>query len=291
MVDLSTLRFGNELLARGFEKLGKCGVICDVSTPDQAQLAEECGAAAVMVTDSLSVDSRARSGVMRMANVETIEAILTSVSIPVMGKVRVGHFVEAEILQALGIAMIDESEALSPASLDSVIDKTKFNVPFITGATNLGEALRSVSTGTMMIRVSGQVGSGNIAGTVQSQIQILKRLAELLEKSDEERAEYAKTKKISEDLLAQAIEMKRLPVLNYAAGGIATPADAALMMKLGCDGVFVGSGIFKAEHPELMGKAIVEAVKNYDKPDVLAKISKGIGSGMRGAEATTDTKK
>ncbi|WNY27420.1 pyridoxal 5'-phosphate synthase lyase subunit PdxS [Methanolapillus ohkumae] len=284
MVDLSTLRFGNELIHHGFEKLGAGGVIMGVSTPEQALIAQDCGAIAVMVTDSMSADSRARSGVMRMANVETVEAVLASVSVPVMGMVRLGHFVEAEILQALGVGMIDESEALSPVSFDSVIDKTKFSVPFISGATNLGAALWSVSTGSMMIRVSGQAGSGNISGVVQSQFQIMKRLAELSEKTEEERAAYATSKKIPLDLLTEAVNMRRLPVLNYAAGGIATPADAALMMKLGCDGVFVGSGIFKAENPEWMGKAIVDAVKNYDKPAVLAKISKGIGSGMRGAE-------
>ncbi|QQY78965.1 pyridoxal phosphate synthase yaaD subunit [Keratinibaculum paraultunense] len=260
------------------------GVIMDVVNPEQAKIAENSGAVAVMALERVPADIRKHGGVARMSDPQLIEDILNTVSIPVMAKVRIGHFVEAQILESLGVDYIDESEVLTPADDKYHIDKTKFKTPFVCGARNLGEALRRIGEGASMIRTKGEAGTGNVVEavkhmrTVNAQIRKLKNMPkeELMTASKEMGAPY--------DLVLYVAENGKLPVLNFAAGGIATPADAALMMQLGCDGVFVGSGIFKSENPEKRARAIVEAVKNYDNPKKLADISKGLGEAMVGIE-------
>ncbi|MBW6470227.1 MAG: pyridoxal 5'-phosphate synthase lyase subunit PdxS [Methanosarcinaceae archaeon] len=281
-MELEKLRHGTELIKRGFAKMQKGGVIMDVTTPEQAKIAEEAGAVAVMALKSVPSDIRKAGGVARMADPEVTSAIINAVTIPVMAKARIGHFVEAEILQALGADMIDESEVLTPADNNYHIDKTAFTVPFVCGARNLGEALRRINEGAAMIRTKGEAGTGDVSEAVTHMKQIMGKIRELKGKNKEELIMVARDIKAPIELVLETAKMQRLPVVNFAAGGIATPADAALMMRLGADGVFVGSGIFTAEKPEAMAKAIVEAVNNYDKPEVLAEVSKGIGSGMKG---------
>lgn len=265
------------------EKL-KGGVIMDVVNSEQAEIAEKAGAVAVMALERVPADIRKEGGVARMSDPKLIEEILKAVSIPVMAKVRIGHFVEAQIIESLGVDYIDESEVLTPADDNYHIDKTVFDTPFVCGARNLGEALRRIGEGASMIRTKGEAGTGNVVEavrhmrTVMSQIRVLENMPreELMTATKEMKAPY--------DLVLYVAENGKLPVLNFAAGGIATPADAALMMQLGCDGVFVGSGIFKSTNPEKRAKAIVEAVKNYNNPKVLAEVSRDLGEAMVGIE-------
>ncbi len=286
---LEELRHGTELLKRGFAKMQKGGVIMDVTNAEQARIAEEAGAVAVMALHAVPADIRAAGGVARMADPAVILEIMDVVTIPVMAKVRIGHFVEAEILEALGVDMIDESEVLTPADERYHVDKLRFTVPFVCGARDLGEALRRINEGAAMIRTKGEAGTGDVKEAVRHMRVIMGTIRELKGKTDEELMKVARDIDAPFELVKETEEMQRLPVVNFAAGGIATPADAALMMKLGADGVFVGSGIFKAESPEKMAKAIVEAVNNYDRPEMLAEISKGLGSAMKGLDTHTLT--
>ena len=281
-MELEKLRHGTELIKRGFAKMQKGGVIMDVTTPEEAKIAEEAGAVAVMALHAVPSDIRKEGGVARMADPQVTADIIASVTIPVMAKARIGHFVEAEILQALGSDMIDESEVLTPADEEFHIDKTQFTVPFVCGARNLGEALRRINEGAAMIRTKGEAGTGDVREAVRHMKQILGEIRTLKGMTKEELIMAARDIEAPIELVMETAQMQRLPVVNFAAGGIATPADAALMMRLGADGVFVGSGIFKAEKPEVMAKAIVEAVNNYNNPEVLAEVSKGIGAGMKG---------
>ncbi|HHV43502.1 MAG TPA: pyridoxal 5'-phosphate synthase lyase subunit PdxS [Firmicutes bacterium] len=263
------------------------GVIMDVTTPEQAKIAEEAGAVAVMALERVPADIRAAGGVARMADPEIIFKVKEAVSIPVMAKVRIGHFVEAQVLEAIGIDFIDESEVLTPADDKYHIDKTKFKTPFVCGARNLGEALRRIAEGAAMIRTKGEAGTGDVVEavkhmrTVMDEIRIIASLPkeELMTKAKEMGAPY--------ELLLQVAETGKLPVVNFAAGGIATPADAALMMQLGADGVFVGSGIFKSADPVARARAIVEATKHYDDPELIAKVSRNLGEPMSGIATST----
>ena len=284
-MDFEKLRHGTELIKRGFARMQKGGVIMDVTTPEQARIAEEAGAVAVMALQAVPADIRTAGGVARMANPEIVQQIIDTVTIPVMAKARIGHFVEAEILEALGVDMVDESEVLTPADPYYHIDKTQFTVPFVCGARNLGEALRRINEGAAMIRTKGEAGTGDVSQAVKHMKQIMGEIRALSGKTREELIMVAREIEAPIELVVETAKMQRLPVVNFAAGGIATPADTALMMRLGADGVFVGSGIFKAENPEKMAKAIVEAVNNYDNPAKLAEISKGVGAGMKGVSA------
>nr|WP_321498652.1 pyridoxal 5'-phosphate synthase lyase subunit PdxS [uncultured Methanolobus sp.] len=281
-MELEKLRHGTELIKRGFAKMQKGGVIMDVVNAEQAKIAEEAGAVAVMALQAVPADIRKEGGVARMADPKIVSEIIDAVTIPVMGKARIGHFVEAEILEALGVDMVDESEVLTPADHKYHIDKTEFTVPFVCGARNLGEALRRINEGAAMIRTKGEAGTGDVSEAVKHMKQIMGEVRALKGKTKEELIAVAREIEAPIELVLETAEMQRIPVVNFAAGGVATPADAALMMRMGADGVFVGSGIFKSENPELMAKAIVEAVNNYDNPKVLAEVSKGIGSGMKG---------
>ncbi|MFZ0012034.1 MAG: pyridoxal 5'-phosphate synthase lyase subunit PdxS [Halobacteriota archaeon] len=281
-MDIEKLHRGTELLKRGFAKMQKGGVIMDVTTAEQAIIAEKAGAVAVMALHAVPADIRKAGGVARMADPLIVSQIIDAVSIPVMAKTRIGHFVEAEILEALGVDMIDESEVLTPADEQFHIDKLRFTTPFICGARDLGEALRRINEGAAMIRTKGEAGTGDVSEAVRHMHAIMGKIRELKGKSEQEIGRVAREIEAPADLTAETAEMQRLPVVNFAAGGIATPADAALMMRMGADGVFVGSGIFKSEQPEVMAKAIVEAVNNFDDPKALAEISKGLGLPMKG---------
>jgi len=285
--DLSELRRGTDLVKRGFAQMQKGGVIMDVVDAEQAKIAEEAGAVAVMALEAVPADIRKRGGVARMADPADVKEIVESVSIPVMGKSRIGHTKEAQILQSVGVDMIDESEVLTPADERYHIDKRDFTAPFVCGARNLGEALRRIDEGAAMIRTKGEAGTGDVNQAVHHQRNIKGAIREIEGKTHEEREKWAREHEAPADLVHETAEMGRLPVVNFAAGGIATPADAALMMHHGCDGIFVGSGIFGAENPPAMGEAIVEAVNNWDDPDVLAEIASNLGQGMKG-EANTD---
>lgn len=263
----------------------------DVTTPGEAQIAERAGAVAVMALHAVPADIRKAGGVARMADPQVIAQIIDSVTIPVMAKTRIGHFVEAEILEALGVDMVDESEVLTPADEMFHIDKTSFTIPFVCGARDLGEALRRINEGAAMIRTKGEAGTGDVKEAVRHMRAIMGAIRELRGKSQEELISVARKIEAPIELVKETAELQRLPVVNFAAGGIATPADAALMMRLGADGVFVGSGIFKAESPEKMANAIVEAVNNYDNPPVLANISKGLGGAMKGIDIRSLTEK
>ncbi len=283
-LDLTQLKHGSTLLKRGFAKMQKGGVIMDVTNAEQAAIAEDAGAVAVMALERVPADIRAAGGVARMADPKKIEEIMDAVTIPVMAKVRIGHFVEAQILQALGVDMIDESEVLTPADPFFHVDKHKFDVPFVCGARNLGEALRRIHEGAAMIRTKGEAGTGNVVEAVRHQRLITGQIRELKAKDEQELFEIARKLEAPFELVKEVAGMQRLPVVNFAAGGIATPADAALMMQLGSDGVFVGSGIFKSSDPPARAAAIVEAVLHFDEPEVLAEVSKGLGEPMRGIE-------
>jgi len=283
-MQLENLRHGTELLKRGFAKMQKGGVIMDVTTQEEALIAERAGAVAVMALYQVPADIRKAGGVARMSDPEVICAIIDAVTIPVMAKARIGHFVEAEILEALGVDMVDESEVLTPADEMFHIDKTKFTIPFVCGARDLGEALRRINEGAAMIRTKGEAGTGDVKEAVRHMRTIMSAIRELKGKNSEELIQVARKIEAPIELVIETARLERIPVVNFAAGGIATPADAALMMRLGADGVFVGSGIFKAQNPEKMANAIVEAVNNYDNPSELAEISKGLGGAMKGID-------
>jgi pyridoxal 5'-phosphate synthase pdxS subunit len=262
----------------------KGGVIMDVVTPDQAKIAEEAGAAAVMALERVPADIRAHGGVARMSDPALVRSIKEAVTIPVMAKCRIGHFVEARILEALEIDYIDESEVLTPADEENHIDKWQFKVPFVCGCRNLGEALRRIAEGAAMIRTKGEAGTGNVVEAVRHMRAVNNGIRKLQGMSYAELVREAKELGAPVDLLAECQRLGRLPVVNFSAGGISTPADAALMMQLGCDGNFVGSGIFKSEDPLRMAKAIVTATTYHDQPEVLAEVSAGLGAPMRGVE-------
>lgn len=310
---------GTERLKRGFAKMTKGGVIMDVTNAEQARIAEEAGAVAVMALHKVPADIRKAGGVARMADPKKIEEIMDAVTIPVMAKIRIGHYAEALALEALGVDMIDESEVLTPADPYFHVDKRKFKVPFVCGARNLGEAVRRIWEGSAMIRTKGEAGTGNIVEAVRH-VRLVNDNIKLLQRTTDEQV-YGVAEKFAEPYIRLALEVReisglepkilnnepvydgytyreivdeiykilleikrlgRLPVVNFAAGGVATPADAALMMQMGMDGVFVGSGIFKSSNPEKMARAIVEAVNHYDEPDVIVEISKDLGEPMKG---------
>lgn len=319
-INLEELKFGTELIKRGFAKMQKGGVIMDVTNAEEAAIAEEAGAVAVMALHKVPADIRATGGVARMADPKKIQEIIDAVTIPVMAKCRIGHIAEARALEALGVDMIDESEVLTPADVFFHIDKRKFVVPFVCGARSLGEAVRRIWEGAAMIRTKGEAGTGNVVEAVKH-MRLINRAIFELQRMDEEKIyitaenyayRYAElASKVREELglgevtrsdvvfeeytlgeiidgiyeiLLEIRELGRLPIVNFAAGGVATPADAALMMQLGADGVFVGSGIFKSSNPPEYAKAIVEAVQHYDEPEVIAEVSKGLGEAMKGLD-------
>jgi pyridoxal 5'-phosphate synthase pdxS subunit len=320
MVNLNELKFGTEKLKKGFAKMQKGGVVMDVTNAKQAIIAEESGAVAVMALERVPADIRAQGGVARMADPTKIIEIIDSVSIPVMAKARIGHFVEAQALESLNVDMIDESEVLTPADPFYHINKHKFTIPFVCGCRNLGEAARRIWEGAAMIRTKGEAGTGNIIEAVRHQ-RMVTSMIKTLKKMDENKLHklaenycqsYIDATKILtsvekidnntfvfeeytykdvlnglKDVLKEIKKLQRLPVVNFAAGGIATPADAALMMQLGSDGVFVGSGIFKSKNPEKRAKAIVEAVANYNKAEIIAEVSKNLGEAMVGINIDT----
>jgi pyridoxal 5'-phosphate synthase pdxS subunit len=260
----------------------KGGVIMDVTTPEQARIAEAAGACAVMALEKIPADIRAAGGVARMSDQKLIKEIQNAVSIPVMAKVRIGHFVEAQILEALEIDYIDESEVLSPADDVYHIDKTKFNVPFVCGAKDLGEALRRINEGASMIRTKGEPGTGDVVQAVRHMRKMNQQIAQIAAMEENELFNAAKELQVPYDLVVYVHEHKRLPVVNFAAGGVATPADAALMMQLGAEGVFVGSGIFKSGDPAKRAQAIVKAVTNFNDAKMLAELSENLGEAMVG---------
>ncbi|AKG92598.1 pyridoxal 5'-phosphate synthase, synthase subunit Pdx1 [Geoglobus ahangari] len=322
-MELEKLRFGTELVKRGFAKMQKGGVIMDVTTPEQAAIAEEAGAVAVMALHKVPADIRASGGVARMADPRIIQEIMDAVTIPVMAKVRIGHYAEARALEAIGVDMIDESEVLTPADPFYHIDKRKFTVPFVCGARSLGEAVRRIWEGAAMIRTKGEAGTGNVVEAVRHMRMMnyaiervrgmddysLYNLAETYARAylrlpEKIHSEFSLTSEIRKDevvyeeytfgevveglfeVLTEVRKMGRLPVVNFAAGGVATPADAAFMMQLGADGVFVGSGIFKSSNPQAYARAIVQAVEHYDEPEVIAEVSKGLGEPMKGLDVS-----
>ena len=275
---------GTDAVKRGLAQMLKGGVIMDVVTPEHARIAEDAGACAVMALERVPADIRADGGVARMSDPELIVKIMESVSIPVMAKCRIGHFVEAQILQSLGVDYIDESEVLTPADEEHHIEKHGFKVPFVCGCRNLGEALRRIGEGAAMIRTKGEAGTGNVVEAVRHARSVMGDIRRLQNMVPEEMMAAAKEMGAPYELVVETAKLGRLPVVNFAAGGLATPADAALMMQLGVDGVFVGSGIFKAADPPPRAKAIVEAVTHYNDPGILAEISKGLGEAMPGLE-------
>jgi pyridoxal 5'-phosphate synthase pdxS subunit len=268
----------------GLAQMLKGGVIMDVVTPEHARIAEDAGACAVMALERVPADIRAHGGVARMSDPELILRIMDAVSIPVMAKCRIGHFVEAQVLEALGVDYIDESEVLTPADEEHHIDKHVFKVPFVCGCRNLGEALRRVGEGAAMIRTKGEAGTGNVVEAVRHARAVLGAVRRLQGMPPEELMAAAKEMGAPYELIVQVAQLGKLPVVNFAAGGIATPADAAMMMQLGVDGVFVGSGIFKSEDPARRGRAIVQAVTHYNDPQIIAEVAKGLGKAMRGLE-------
>lgn len=268
------------------EKL-RDGVIMDVTTPEQAKIAEDAGAVAVMALERVPADIRAQGGVARMADPALIQSIMDSVSIPVMAKVRIGHFVEAQILEAIGVDCIDESEVLTPADERYHVDKHAFATPFVCGCRNLGEALRRIGEGAAMMRTKGEAGTGDIAEAVRHMRAVNEDVRRLKNMSGEEMMPMAKEIGAPYELLCLVAEKGKLPVVNFAAGGVATPADAALMMQLGADGVFVGSGIFKSDNPPARARAIVKAVASYKDAKALAEISKGLGEAMKGIDVSS----
>ncbi|AEK18995.1 pyridoxal 5'-phosphate synthase lyase subunit PdxS [Methanococcus maripaludis] len=280
-------KLGTDLLKRGFAKMVKHGVVMDVTNVEQALIAEEAGATAVMALERVPADIRVQGGVARMSDPEMILEIKDAVSIPVMAKARIGHYVEAQVLESIGVDMVDESEVLTPADEVNHIDKRAFTAPFVCGARNLGEALRRIDEGAAMIRTKGEAGTGNVVEAVKHMRAVNEGIARVIGYKEmgleAELIQMARNElKVPMELISEVAELKRLPVVNFAAGGIATPADAALMMQMGCDGVFVGSGIFKSGNPAVRAKAIVEATYNFDKPEVIAEVSKNLGEAMVG---------
>src|ERR671926_1207856 len=269
-------------LKTGLAEMLKGGVIMDVMSAEQARVAEEAGAVAVMALERVPADIRAEGGVARMASPKKIREIMAVVSIPVMAKVRIGHFVEAQVLEALGVDYIDESEVLTPADEEHHIDKHKFKVPFVCGCRNLGEALRRVAEGAAMLRTKGEAGTGDVVEAVRHARTVYDEIRRLRTLDEDELFTAAKNLQAPYDLVRQVAETGRLPVVNFAAGGLATPADAALLMQLGVDGVFVGSGIFKSGNPASRARAIVEATTHFDEPEIIAEVSKGLGEPMVG---------
>lgn len=278
-------------LKSGLAQMLKGGVIMDVVTPAHAIIAERAGACAVMALERVPADIRAAGGVARMSDPKMIKDIMKAVTIPVMAKVRIGHFVEAQIIEALGVDYIDESEVLTPADPFCHVDKSKFKVPFVCGARDLGEALRRIQEGAAMVRTKGEAGTGNIVEAVRHIRTINQDIASLKTLTKDGIRRKAKEYRVSVALIEQVKKLGRLPVVNFAAGGIATPADAALCMQLGVDGVFVGSGIYKSKNPAKRAKAIVEATTHYNDPEWLARISEGLGEAMPGLEITDDITK
>jgi pyridoxal 5'-phosphate synthase pdxS subunit len=278
---------GTPRVKQGMAEMLKGGVIMDVIDAKQAKIAEDAGAVAVMALERVPADIRKDGGVARMSDPDMIDEIISAVSIPVMAKARIGHIVEAQVLQSIGVDYIDESEVLTPADESNHIDKWQFTVPFVCGATNLGEALRRIAEGAAMIRSKGEAGTGNVVEAVRHMRTIRGDIAKLKGLSKEELYTAAKNLQSPYELVAQVAELGKLPVVLFTAGGIATPADAALMMQLGADGVFVGSGIFKSGDPAQRAKAIVDATTNFDNPDVVAKVSRGLGEAMVGINIDT----
>ena len=268
----------------GLAQMLKGGVIMDVVTPEHARIAEEAGACAVMALERVPSDIRAAGGVARMADPTVIEAIMKTVSIPVMAKCRIGHFVEAQALEALGVDYIDESEVLTPADESHHVWKHDFKVPFVCGCRNLGEALRRIGEGAAMIRTKGEAGTGNIVEAVRHMRTVMDEIRKLVNMPEEELMAEAKELGAPFELVKEVHEIGKLPVVNFAAGGVATPADAALMMQLGADGVFVGSGIFKSDKPDVMANAIVKATTHYQDPQIIADVSKNLGAAMPGLD-------
>lgn len=280
-------KFGTLPLKRGLAEMLKGGVIMDVTTPEQAKIAEDAGAVSVMALERVPADIRAQGGVARMTDPEIIQKIMDTVSIPVMAKVRIGHFVEAQILESLGIDYIDESEVLTPADEKFHIDKWKFKIPFVCGATDLGEALRRIGEGAAMIRTKGEAGTGNVVEAVRHMRTINDEVARIASLPEAELMTAAKNLGAPYELVCLVAREKKLPVVNFSAGGIATPADAAMMMQLGADGVFVGSGIFKSKSPAKRADAIVQAVTHFNNPEILAKVSRSLGEAMPGLEISS----
>lgn len=286
MVETGTAR-----VKRGMAEMQKGGVIMDVVNAEQAKIAEAAGAVAVMALERVPADIRAAGGVARMADPKIIEEVMRAVSIPVMAKARIGHFVEARILESMGVDYIDESEVLTPADEVFHIDKKEFTVPFVNGAKDLGEALRRIGEGSSMIRTKGEPGTGNIVEAVRHMRMMMSQIRKVRGMSKEELMTEAKNLGAPYDLLLYVHEHGKLPVVNFAAGGVSTPADAALMMQLGSEGVFVGSGIFKSENPEKFARAIVEATTHFDDYELMANLSKGLGNPMKGIEISSLTQK
>jgi len=279
MAEKNTLK-----LKKGLAQMLKGGVIMDVVNAEQAKIAEDSGAVAVMALERVPADIRKDGGVARMSDPKLIKEIMQTVSIPVMAKIRIGHFAEAQILESLGVDYIDESEVLTPADNKYHVDKSKFKVPFVCGARDLGEALRRIGEGAAMIRTKGEAGTGNVVEAVMHMRKINEQIEKIKVLRGDELENWASLERVNVEIAEKTCKLNRLPVVNFAAGGIATPADASLMMQLGCDGIFVGSGIFKSADPAARARAIVEAVMHYEDPDVLAKCSEGLGEPMEGLE-------
>lgn len=280
---------GTETVKRGLAQMLKGGVIMDVVTPEQAKIAEDAGAAAVMALERVPADIRVQGGVARMSDPDMIDGIINAVTIPVMAKCRIGHFVEAQVLEAIGVDYIDESEVLTPADEEYHVNKHAFKVPFVCGCRNLGEALRRIGEGAAMMRTKGEAGTGDVVEAVRHARAVLGEIRRLQNMPPEELMTYAKNIGAPYHLVVEVAETGKLPVVNFAAGGIATPADAALLMQIGVDGVFVGSGIFKSGDPSKRAKAIVEATTHYNDPDIIAKVSRGLGEAMVGINVTPET--
>ncbi|MDQ0191289.1 pyridoxal 5'-phosphate synthase lyase subunit PdxS [Alicyclobacillus cycloheptanicus] len=280
-------KLGTEVVKRGMAEMQKGGVIMDVVTPEQAKIAEAAGASAVMALERVPSDIRAAGGVARMADPTIVEEVVKAVSIPVMAKCRIGHIVEARILETLGIDYIDESEVLTPADDKFHINKKAFTVPFVCGARDLGEALRRIAEGASMIRTKGEPGTGNIVEAVKHMRTMQAQIRKVQNMSEDELVAESKNLGAPYELLLEVKRLGKLPVVNFAAGGVATPADAALMMELGADGVFVGSGIFKSENPEKFARAIVQATTHYQDYELLRELSKGLGTPMKGIDLNT----
>lgn len=278
------MKKGTDELKRGLAQMLKGGVIMDVTNAEQAVIAEEAGSVSVMALERVPADIRAAGGVARMADPKKIEEIMDAVTIPVMAKVRIGHFAEAQILESMGVDFIDESEVLTPADEHNHIDKTKFNIPFVCGTRNLGEALRRIGEGAAMIRTKGEAGSGDVVEAVRHMRSVMGSIRRIQNMPEDQLMTEAKEMGAPYNLVKETAKLGRLPVVNFAAGGIATPADASIMMQLGADGIFVGSGVFKSENPAERGKAIVLATAHYDDPKILAEVSKGIGDPMKGID-------
>lgn len=285
--DEKVIAFGTERLKRGFARMQKGGVIMDVTGPEQAIVAEEAGAVAVMALQAVPADIRAAGGVARMANPTVIEAMMNAVTIPVMAKCRIGHFAEAQVLEALGVDMADESEVLTPADEEFHIDKHNFKVPFVCGSRDLGESLRRINEGAAMIRTKGEAGTGNIVEAVRH-IRLTKRqIAELADLGRDGLEAKAREYRVPVELVEEIAKLQRLPVVWFCAGGISTPADSAMVMQMGVDGVFVGSGIFKSSDPARMAQAIVEATRYYDDPEAVLEACKNLPQPMKGIDVKT----